>query len=525
MIAKFNRDDPGHDEVPGAQKSLQFYHSDVSECDCPTSAAVIDDGMRSSRSRAADEGDTAVVQAAGLVGQPVDAPTGNDAAEICADLPGAGGIPFEVVGPEVGDGEQAMFGRLDAIVHQAAPSSELTPEEIRFREEREGIVTHAVKASIAAARALHEIENHNGGRLWRKGHRTFRDYCAEKWGYKKSYTYLLLETGVFIAELEAGHSTNVDNLPANEGQVRPLLNLLKSGHENLRVECWNRIVADKAPAELTERIVKEKTIEFLKAKGLDIKSAQQPSRANQPAPDIRAVAMGVLARLRTVLADFPEPQRFDQMLQGITDLIGQDPEGAIVDVQAVTVESGHHESAMPESDNRHHRHESRTPLESRQAGTGRGLSHRAACGDGIDPNQEVPLTGSSVSGPQGGDQELQDRVAKAMNEDAAPVERSVAATATEPAQRASVKRGKEDARDHMSSRLFHSVLHPEEDYGAWLDVTVASHPADFKTPIDGGDARISLIRAKGVAYNDKGKHGLGAFNLKRKMRNSPRRGK
>jgi hypothetical protein len=69
-----------------------------------------------------------------------------------------------------------------------------------------------------------------------------------------------------------------------------------------------------------------------------------------------------------------------------------------------------------------------------------------------------------------------------------------------------------NASRFMGARLFHSVLHPGDNYPKWLAETAASHPKDISNPNEGDAARISLIRAKNFAFH-KGASSEGALNL------------
>ena len=71
----------------------------------------------------------------------------------------------------------------------------------------------------------------------------------------------------------------------------------------------------------------------------------------------------------------------------------------------------------------------------------------------------------------------------------------------------------QDTTDFMSAQSFHKVLHPGEDYAAWLDEIAKPHPDDVRIPNDGGAARISLIRAKQFAFQTQTDTGATALNL------------
>ena len=281
----------------------------------------------------------------------------------------------------------------------------LTEEDIIYLEAREEIVTNSVRTSITAARALHEIATYENGKLWKEKYKSFADYCAHKWGFRKSYSYMLLETGGFIAELEAGQSTRVENLPVNEGQVRPLLALVPKEY---RIECWDNIVAEKVPAELTGPTVRAKAKEFIKGKGLPIREAVK--RTSQ------AAALGELDKLRGALAKLPEPQRFNQLLHDIATLIGQDPADAVVDVMAGTMEPIKRESIPAVPANRPQARESDKPRATGKANGRRGSSRRISSGGGPGSSPDSSSVEPSHDPRQGGNQELRDFVAAAMDD-------------------------------------------------------------------------------------------------------------
>ena len=81
---------------------------------------------------------------------------------------------------------------------ESAPLVPLPPLEdadIRFRDDREQIIATAVTASIAAAKALHEIKTYRNGLIWKRDFLSFDRYCEAKWGYQKSHAYRLVDTG------------------------------------------------------------------------------------------------------------------------------------------------------------------------------------------------------------------------------------------------------------------------------------------------------------------------------------------
>lgn len=192
----------------------------------------------------------------------------------------------------------------------------LTLEESQFLAEREGIVEKGMRASIAAAKALFEIHDYDGGRLWRRGYPTFEAYCRARWEYAKSHSYRLVQCGEFVAELEklpeSLQSPNGDWLPRNEGQIRPLLSLPKQE----RVACWRDIVADSSAADVTSKMV-TKRIREQDAQ----KEGQDPRKPTAPVAPARPEKR-LVSKLREKTADHANGGRIGKLLDRVLELLG-----------------------------------------------------------------------------------------------------------------------------------------------------------------------------------------------------------
>lgn len=142
-----------------------------------------------------------------------------------------------------------------AITPETAP---LTREDKRFLRDREKIVDQGIRASIAASKALFEIHQYEGGRLWKREFQTFEAYCRARWEYGKSHSYRLVNCGEFMTELERLpeplQSPNGDWMPKNEAQIRPLLSLPKEE----RLPLWKELVNVTPANELTSLSVRKK---------------------------------------------------------------------------------------------------------------------------------------------------------------------------------------------------------------------------------------------------------------------------
>lgn len=108
----------------------------------------------------------------------------------------------------------------------------------------EGIIDRGMKSFVEVGNALAEIQRDN---LYRETHKTFAAYVEDRFGFKKSRAYQLIEAASVADEM----STMVDKLP-NERQARELA---KAPPEE-REEIWEDVV-DSEP-EPTAKAVRER---------------------------------------------------------------------------------------------------------------------------------------------------------------------------------------------------------------------------------------------------------------------------
>jgi len=85
----------------------------------------------------------------------------------------------------------------------------------------EAIIERGLKTFEEVGNALLTIRD---SKLYREtGHKTFREYCRERWGFKESRTYQLMSAADVMGNLKT--STMVEVLPTTERQARPLTHL------------------------------------------------------------------------------------------------------------------------------------------------------------------------------------------------------------------------------------------------------------------------------------------------------------
>ncbi|WP_341528423.1 hypothetical protein WKK05_03470 [Nostoc sp. UHCC 0302] len=108
---------------------------------------------------------------------------------------------------------------LATITVTAVEVPELTEDEQRDRLHLERKVERAV---FEAGKALMELRDR---RLYRSTHKTFEEYCRERFGFSSRQPYLLIDAAVVFDNLMAKCDPLDHILPTSERQVRPLTKL------------------------------------------------------------------------------------------------------------------------------------------------------------------------------------------------------------------------------------------------------------------------------------------------------------
>lgn len=178
-------------------------------------------------------------------------------------------------------------------------------------------VTDGVKASIAAAKALYLIREHDNGVLWKSlGYEKFGDYCAATWKYATSHSYRLADAGEFVLDLEK-HSPIGEKLclPHNESQIRPVLELPKKS----RVEFWHEKIIALGPDQITTKTVSNAVDEFRAEK----KIPPKPKKVfKDPTPEVlKERAVSALARLQSLVTKLPKGKEICEILAQVDDLM------------------------------------------------------------------------------------------------------------------------------------------------------------------------------------------------------------
>jgi hypothetical protein len=124
---------------------------------------------------------------------------------------------------------------------------ELPPQEKDVLRQCEEQIEAGLHSFIVVGNALCMIKDQ---RLYRAQFSSFEEYCQSKWGIGRQYAYRLIAAGQVVRRLSP--NSDAIPLPANESQVRPLINL----DELHAFRAWNRAVQNAGSCPVTAGDVK-----------------------------------------------------------------------------------------------------------------------------------------------------------------------------------------------------------------------------------------------------------------------------
>jgi hypothetical protein len=133
------------------------------------------------------------------------------------------------------------------ITVTAVEVPELTEDEQRDRLHLERKVE---RAFFEAGKALMKLRDR---RLYRSTHKTFEEYCRDRFGHSRRQSYLLMDAAAVFDNLVEKCDRNDHILPTNEWQVRPLTKL----NPDLQPEAWQQAVESAKGKVPSHRIVKD----------------------------------------------------------------------------------------------------------------------------------------------------------------------------------------------------------------------------------------------------------------------------
>jgi len=96
---------------------------------------------------------------------------------------------------------------------------ELSPEE---EADRSRLELKVERAFYESGLALVELRSR---RLYRSTHKSFEEYCFERFGFQRAHSYRLIDAARVVDNLSSGCLQFGDIIPSSESQCRPLIKL------------------------------------------------------------------------------------------------------------------------------------------------------------------------------------------------------------------------------------------------------------------------------------------------------------
>ena len=125
-------------------------------------------------------------------------------------------------------------------------SEPLTSEERKKLDELEKEIGKSLLTFINIGKALEVIRDQ---RLYRENYNTFEDYCRNYWEFSRQRAHQLIAAALLAESL----STQVDVVPTNEAQVRPMLSLSLDQAK----DAWQKAKEIAGEKQISRRIVQQ----------------------------------------------------------------------------------------------------------------------------------------------------------------------------------------------------------------------------------------------------------------------------
>lgn len=147
-------------------------------------------------------------------------------------------------------GNELELPALGNISSLAATTTTLTIDQQERLETLEAVIAKGLETFVEVGSALLEIRDQ---KLYRRWHRTFEEYCRERWGMARRTAYQLMDAAEVVENVR-----NCAQIPANEAQTRPLAHL----EPDQRIIAWQTAVETAPNGKITAAHV-EQTVEYL----------------------------------------------------------------------------------------------------------------------------------------------------------------------------------------------------------------------------------------------------------------------
>ncbi|MBD2511484.1 hypothetical protein IQ274_27710 [Nostoc sp. LEGE 12447] len=137
------------------------------------------------------------------------------------------------------------------ITVSAVEVTELTQEE---QSDRLHLERKVERAFFEAGKALAELRDR---RLYRSSHRTFEDYCRDRFGHSRRQSYLLMDAATVFDNLVEICDQFDHILPTAEGQVRPMTKLEPQEQQEVWVKAVEQAGGKVPPARIVKNVVQQ----------------------------------------------------------------------------------------------------------------------------------------------------------------------------------------------------------------------------------------------------------------------------
>lgn len=114
--------------------------------------------------------------------------------------------------------------------------------------DHESVIERGLQSFVEVGNALSLIRD---GKMYREFHKTFADYCDDRWGWTQQYATQICRSAETVKVI--GKSETMVSLPATERQARPLTKL----PADEQAEAWEEVVAEseKSGEKITAAIL------------------------------------------------------------------------------------------------------------------------------------------------------------------------------------------------------------------------------------------------------------------------------
>ncbi|MHC0068032.1 hypothetical protein ACWATR_34950 [Nostoc sp. UIC 10890] len=137
------------------------------------------------------------------------------------------------------------------ITVTAVEVTELTQEE---QSDRLLLERKVERAFFEAGKALAQLRDR---KLYRSTHRTFEEYCRDRFGHSRRQSYLLMDAAVVFDNLLEKCDPLDHILPTNERQVRPMTKLEPQEQQEVWVKAVEQAGGKVPPARIVKNVVQQ----------------------------------------------------------------------------------------------------------------------------------------------------------------------------------------------------------------------------------------------------------------------------